>query len=130
MWVTIAIPSPQVIEDEQSCQLGEGGSVQARGGQSEGQRGIPERLKARVWGGRGMWLGGRGGGVGHGWGWGGGETTEVRLSSGQVPNRRRGPDKQVVEEASCGVSRVTWAQREQSGQHWDTPQGRRQVRKR
>lgn len=28
-----------------------------------------------------------GGGVSRGWGWGGGETTEVRLSSGQSPER-------------------------------------------
>lgn len=94
-------------------------------GQSERTEGIPERLrKQESRGGAGGWLGGRGGGVSRGWGWGGGETTEVRLSSGQSPEQgARGPDKAGSGGASCGGDRVTWAlQREQSGQHWDTPQ--------
>lgn len=69
------------------AQLGEGGSVEAGGGAVREDRGPPrESEKARVWGRRGNgWE--VGGGVSRGWGWGGGETTEVRLSSGQSPER-------------------------------------------
>lgn len=110
------------------AQLGEGGSVEARAGAVKEDRGpLRESKKARVWGrGWGGWPGGRGGGVSHGWGRGGGETTEVRLSSGQSPEQGAcGRDKAGSGGTSCGGHRVTWAlQREQSGQglRWDMPQ--------
>ena len=56
-------------------------------------------------------------------GTGGGETTVVRLNSGQSPEQGAcGRDKACSGGTSCGGHRVTWAlQREQSGQglSWD-----------